>query len=691
MGPGRPPAGTSGTLRFGAVVAAAAWVASVLAPACAPRAGGDMEPRYIAVHNALAAMGLAQVGPIQRGSLAEGRETRVPVELPAGCTTVVALGGTGVRDLDASLVDSAGDPVAHDTTRDSQAVVRACVEHAGSYALVVKMTEGGGDFLAATWTGGLEATASAGTGPVTAPGASSSAAPAGTCESPLPITAGTYEGNTSRGESLNESSCATSSAREIVYRIDVATRQRATIDVDPHFDSVLYVRKDDCADSEAEVACNDDVGHERRSHVDEVLEPGTYFVIVDGLANEVGPYRLKVALEDVPTLAEVCRSARPLSPGIAVNGATNGGFDSAQSTCGEGAKGPDSAFRLDLVSRARVRLTERSSDFSPVVHQRRSCTDETSELACSEEGMSDDVATYTGLLEAGGYAVFADSSGRDGEGHFTLLAETAPPQGTGTQGDTCADALPIGSSAKYDGDTFPSRDDVSGSCGGAGAPDEIFRLDLPKRMRLTTRIARQEGHHVFVLTRACGDRSGEVACGGAIDQTLAPGTYWLAVDGATPADFGRFSIEARFHDVAAQETACKTAPLLRPGTVTAGTTDGAGDKFATSCGGREDTQSNPDRMYRIELPRRAHVSLVLTTPTWDGVLALRRLCVDPTPAPAGGVQAAEVRCNNDDNGDTHRAKIDMPLEAGTYYVLVDGHATGNYGAFTLDYRITGAK
>jgi hypothetical protein len=644
---------------------------------------GDLEPRYVAVHNALAAMGLAQVGPIQRGSLAEGREMRVPLELAAGCTTVVALGGEGVRNLDASLLDPSGAPVAHDTTRDAQAVVRVCVERAGSYALAVKMAEGGGDFLAATWSGGLEGSSP---GVQSAPGnVASGSGPAGTCESPLPIAAGTFEGNTSHGESENEASCASSVSREVVYRLDVGARQRATIDVDPHFDSVLYLRKDDCTDVEAEVACNDDVGHERRSHIDEVLEPGTYFVFVDGLANEAGPYRLKVALEDVPTIAEVCRSVRPLSSGIAVNGATTGGFDSAQSTCGGGAKGADAAFRLDLVSRARVRVTERSSDFSPVVHLRRSCTDEASEIACSEEGMSDDVGTFTGVLEAGGYALFADSSGRDGNGHFTLLAESAPVQGTGAPGDTCGDAFPIGTSAKYDGDTFPSRDDVSGTCGGAGAPDQIYRLDLPKRIRLTARIARQEGHHVFVLTRACGDRSGEVACGAAIDQALPPGTYFLAVDGATPADFGRYSFEARFHDVSAQEGACKGAPVLRPGTVTSGTTDGAGDKFTTSCGGREDTQSNPDRAYRIDLAQRAHVSLTLTTPTWDGVLVLRRSCLDPVPA--AGAQAAEVRCNNDDNGDPHRAKIDMNLEPGTYYVVVDGHATGNAGAFSLDYRI----
>jgi hypothetical protein len=629
-------------------------------------------------------MGLVEVGPIQRGSLTEGREVGVPVELGAGCATLVALGGDGVRDLDAALMDPGGAVVARDLTHDPQAVVRACVENAGVYRLVVKMSEGQGEYMAATWSGGVDrAGAVEGAGQATAAGAG----PSGTCDAPLPLTAGSFEGNTARGEATNDGTCATSSGKEIVYRVDLATRKRIVLDTEPRFDSVLYVRKDDCTDVEAEVegACNDDVGHERRSHVEAVLEPGTYFVFVDGTPNEAGPYKLKVALDDVPTIGDVCRAARPLAPGIAASGATTGGFDSAQAVCGQGAKGADAAYTLGLVSQARVRLSERSGDFSPVVHARKSCTDDSSEIACSEEGMSDDTATYTGVLAAGSYAVFADSSGRDGEGHYTVLAETAPVQGVGAPGDSCADAFPIGGSGKYEGDTFPSRDDVAGSCGGAGAADEVYRLDLPKRMRLSARLSRQEGRHVLVLTRACGDRAAEVACGATVEQVLSAGTYWLAVDGATPGDFGRYALEARLHDVTAQETACKAAPLLRPGTVVNATTDGAGDKFTTSCGGREDTQSNPDRVYRIDVPRREHLALTLDTPAWDGVLALRRACVDP--AAASSVQSVELRCNNDDGGDTHRARIDMTVEPGSYYVLVDGHLTGNSGPFSLEYRV----
>src|SRR5215472_13937758 len=82
-----------------------------LAAACAGTSAGSagaLEPRYLAVHNTLAAMGMAQTGPIHQGLLAEGREARVPLDLPAGCTTAVAIGGDAMRDVDLSLLDAQG-------------------------------------------------------------------------------------------------------------------------------------------------------------------------------------------------------------------------------------------------------------------------------------------------------------------------------------------------------------------------------------------------------------------------------------------------------------------------------------------------------------------------------------------------------------------------------------------------------
>ena len=56
------------------------------------------------------------------------------------------------------------------------------------------------------------------------------------------------------------------------------------------------------------------------------------------------------------------------------------------------------------------------------------------------------------------------------------------------------------------------------------------------------------------------------------------------------------------------------------------------------------------------------------------------------PTVLGGARTNEAACNNDFQ-DSHHAKVEATLDAGTYFVVVDGHEGKNEGAFTLDYRL----
>jgi hypothetical protein len=666
-------------LRRSAFVVAAV---SGAATACAASRAGEIEPRYVAVHNALATLGLAQIGPIHRGSLAEGREARMRLELPAGCATVVALGGIGVRDLEVTLLDADDEPLARDMTRDPEAALRACPERAGPHTLVVRMAAGAGDYVAATWTGGSPAPGAA-TAPAVPIGA-------GTCDSPLALAAGVTAGNTRRGEPEHAGSCATSDAKELVYRLEVPRRQRVTLDVDARFDSVLHLRKDDCADPDAEIACNDDAtagkkgSGARSSRIDEILEPGIYYVLVDGYANEVGAFTINVTMEDAPTLAASCARGRPVAAARTV-GTLDGAFDNAGASCGQQAPGPDVVHRLQLRQRARVRITERSDDFSPVVHLRRTCTDERSEVGCSEDGIESGHATFVGVLDPGAYAVFADATEKEARGAYTLDAEVGPEAGSGAPGDACADAVLLRPNGPViTGDTFLARDDVGGKCSAAGAPDLLYRFELTKRARVTARFTGRESEHVFVVLGSCVDRASEVACTETLDDVFPPGVHYLAVDGAKRDSFGRFGFTFAVRDVAGQENACRTAPLLVAGQTVQGSTAGAGDRFRASCAGREEAQASGDRIYKLVLRAKTRVRLSLSTPSWDGVLTIRRACIDPPNARS--VRAAELACNNDFE-DSRHSRIETTLDAGTYFVLVDGHMVSNEGPFTLEYQI----
>ena len=652
---------------------------------------GPVDPRFMALHNAFSAMGLAQVGPVQQGTLVEGREARLPIELQAQCTTLVAMGGEGVRDIDLSVLDPTGNVVAHDATHDSQAVVRACVDHPGSYTMLVKMAAGSGDFLAATWTGNAVGAAPAGSAAIAAQAGQAQ----GTCDSPIPIVPGVIQGNTSHGESNNECSDPQSDGQELVYRLDVQSQKRLLIEVDAHYDAVLYVRKDDCNSPDDEVKCNDDdQGNAQRSRIDVVIDPGVYFIFVDGFRNGAGSFRMSVALQDVPQLADVCRQAHPLgTAGSTQNGTTHGAFDLAHSSCSSNSPGPEVPYHFDLSQRSRVRFTLESSDMEPNVYVRKTCTDEHSEVACfdTDSAVSSQQAVFVGVLDPGSYTVFADTSTPDADNaQFALTQELAPENGTGGTGDGCSDALPLTTSTTASGDTFDTKDDISGRCTGNGAPDVVYRIDLARRSRIRARFTEEEGKnahqggHVLVLQKTCGDRSTELACADSIDTVLAPGTYYLAVDGATPSSFGKFNLEYSVQDVTSQEAACRIATPLTDGQTVSGNTKGAKNVFEESCAGG-DSRSNTagDRLYKIVLTRRATISLVLTTTTWDGVLALRRACLDPTGA--SGPHAAEVSCNNDSE-DAQHSRITTTLDPGTYFVVVDGYR-GTEGSYTLSYTV----
>jgi hypothetical protein len=654
-------------------VATLLWVASC---GSARDAGRALDPRFVAVHNAFAALGMAQIGPIQQGTLAEGHESRIGVALPQGCVTIAALGGPGVRDLDATLLDSHGAPLAHDTTAEAQAVLRACVDAADTYVVVLKAAAGTGSWVLASWVGGAAAT----------PAPAGSSGPAaqearGTCDSPIPLSMGTTTGTTAHGDDENTGSCGRGDSRELVYELVIRDRQRVTIEVEARFDTVLYVRKESCTDSAAEVDCNDDGPDRTHSRIEHVLDPGKYFVFVDGYSSERGAFKLTVSAANVLALADVCRRAPVLTQGAPHAGNTQVSADDAEASCGGGARGAEAAWQLDLPQRSRVRLVEHSDEMAPVVHVRRACADDRSEVACGDTGAGPGDATAVGVFDAGRYSVFADARESGSAGAYTLSLETSLPGGAGTTLDGCGDAAPLGqdTAGKLSGDTFTAHDDVAGSCGGQGAADVVYRLDVQRRARFGATLESEEGSHVLVLWHRCGDRSSEIACGRTVDEVLAPGAYFVAVDGMTPDALGRFTVQWALRDVTGQAGACSGAPLLAPGRPVDSTTIGQSDKFASSCAANDAAGGAGDRVFRFVLAARAHVRIVVTAPTFEATVALRKVCGDAPGAPSG-----ELACESGADG-ARKTMIERTLDAGTYWVVVDGQSAGDQGAFTIEY------
>jgi len=76
------------------------------------------------------------------------------------------------------------------------------------------------------------------------------------------------------------------------------------------------------------------------------------------------------------------------------------------------------------------------------------------------------------------------------------------------------------------------------------------------------------------------------------------------------------------------------------------------------------------------LRRRSYVN-ISSAQQYDGALYIRSEC--------GDIET-EVACN-DDHGTNRASRIETNLEAGTYYVFVDGFQGNSQGEFSLDVEV----
>lgn len=648
-----------------------ALVSFVALPAilsCGPSSSG-LEPRFVAVHNAMTAMGLAQTGAISEGSLPEGAEARIPVELDGGeCYTLVALGSSQVENLDIRLLDSDGDEVTRDSTIDAHSAVQACPERSGDYQVVVRMTDGQGSYTASIWSGGTRASGGGGGG-----GGSDQ----GTCGNPIDLALGQpVHGTTAGASAALRGSCANGGAPERVYRVEVDRRALLNAVLQSGYDGALYLLR--ACNAQSEIICNDDNPDTTRSQIEATVEPGTYFLVVDGYGDESGEFDLLVSLSELQSIAAVCGDASPLPIGQPVSGTTAGSANYFQATCASGAQSPDRVYRMDVPSRSRVRVRQQS-DHDGAIYIRRSCEDATTEIACNDDHRDQQHSVITTVLESGQYFVYADGFSAGQAGSFQLQADVTTDAGGGTAGDTCASPA-----AAVQGpgqpDTFDARDDYAGSCGGQGSPDVVYSVNVRNRSRLRATVNVSEYQPVLYLQSACGDAAREVACMNmatpgvtTLEAVVQPGNYFLIVDGPRPNAFGQSDIDLQFDDLAALDRACRSAPMLRPGRTVNGTTMNGQDRFQATCAGN--ARSN-DVVYRLRLTRRQIVRLNMSS-DYDGALHLRRDCADG---------ASEIACN-DDQPDNRHSYIEQTLDPGTYFVVVDGFAQGNLGTYTLDVQV----
>jgi hypothetical protein len=264
-------------------------------------------------------------------------------------------------------------------------------------------------------------------------------------------------------------------------------------------------------------------------------------------------------------------------------------------------------------------------------------------------------------------------------------------------GDACSSTTPTTTIAdvvgtrNYNGSTCGASDDgATTACGPADGPDVLLRLDLLRSRYAIFDTVGSEFDAVLRVLSGPACPGTELACdddsaGGTGPQAmlaanLGPGTYWIAIDGKETADMGRWvlNVELRDPGVAPPNDTCAGAIDLNldrmPRTVD-GTTIGAANN-ADSCPGAV----GGDVWYSFALTRRTLVYLdLLDGFTWDAVLDVRRSTTGRCLA------ATNISCTDDDCG-TLRPRYVGLLDAGDYFLLVDGGSTIAAGDFVLRYQ-----
>lgn len=646
-------------------------VASLFACSSAPSALS----RVVAAHNAFESSQRTHLGPVVEGSLQEGAQQTIALSLGARCYTVAAFGGDGTQSLSLSLTSSRGAVVASSDRASDRPTLRYCAPQAESYSAIVRMVRGNGAFAIATWaTEGTRSDRS-----TDEPSESD-----GTCRAPHRITLGATVEDTTRGAlARHRTACGVNEANDpapdVVYAVEITrpTLLRATVHA--RWPALVSLRSS-CVEVGSELAC----GRRTPEHSAElaaIVGRGTYWLVVDGDEQTSGEFSLEVQ-GSAPPSVDSCADLPPLLHGVLARGTTVAQHDRGFASCSEFRNAPDTAYRLDITARSRVRVTLDAPQFAGTISLYRGCAmSADSELSCARWTLANSHTEIDRMLEPGSYTVVVDGETRSQFGSFELRADVLPEAGGSVAGDRCSDAIPIAIGTPVEGDTFATRDDLTAACGARqGAFDQVFRFDLPQRSQVNFELSGlSQGATLFVVDQ-CNSASASRACRSTndtafagLDTVLAAGRHYLVVEASRAGAFGRFVLESRARSSTHIERLCAAPPLLGHNTTVSGVAL-ATSFLPASC---DADDADASMVYRLVLDRRSTVTLTASSPRTsqpDGSspsVSIRRDCFDSfTQLACAGVSS-------------RMTTVDARLDRGTYWITVSGSSVGGRMPFTL--------
>jgi len=411
------------------------------------------------------------------------------------------------------------------------------------------------------------------------------------------------------------------------------------------------------------------------------IAPGTYPLYLWADRDE------KVLLhvtEGPPTavpINETCGSAAPILPGVPLVASLAGTAKDIASRCG--FKSGDLVYKFTLSEAQDVAAYAASLDGYgvPIVSLRQaSCARVEDEIAC---GSGAEAKAFARGLAPGTYYVGVGATApTDARVELSVSPATTPPPD-----DRCESAprlvldrsLPI----SLEGHT----DDVEFGCSDVGAIDAAYSLELSEAsdVLLVMRFSSGDVGTIALASASCAAPA--LACAKesvapvrAAQRNLPAGSYRAVVEArvGNPVQLTALVRPAAPPALVPFADTCATALLIdEKGGFFQGTTANAQADYSASCDTGAGPASAPDQMLKLVLSTQRRVIFDMQGSSYATLLDVRRGDTCPGAEVPRGCSAGYAPL---------RSFLDMTLDAGTYWVQVDGYA-GEQGTWFLDVRV----
>lgn len=409
------------------------------------------------------------------------------------------------------------------------------------------------------------------------------------------------------------------------------------------------------------------------------LPPGAYPLYVSGLASSDVALRVAYRESEPAPSNETCGTALELASGESVVAELSGANLDSSSACQRSTSDLFYRFQLDEPQDVVLRAISLDGNGTPSLSLRnQGCVSLASELDCRA---GQPARLFVRSLPAGTYFVRVGAGGpSDVELSLTLRPPTVP---AADQGCAAPPPIPVGVSQAIElGD---HENSLASAC-LPGAVDATRTLTLEQRsdVLLVERLSSGDTGAVSLLRPGC-DEKASLSCAASDNSPvrarafgLAAGDYAVVAESrvGAPVELTAYTRPAGPATLVAFADGCADAVKVpETGGRYSGNTSNAHADFEAGCDyGGVSAGGGPDQMLKLSLSAPRRVILDMSGSDYQTLLVVRR--ADECPGNEVPHACAPGRA-------AARSFLDLVLEAGDYYLQIDGFAGGS-GHWLLD-------